>query len=207
MSEFNAVRYRRAEIGDAPAMAALHADSWRRNYRGAYTDEFLDGDVESDRLATWTSRLATPRDDTCALVADAHSGIVGFAFTTWDEDARWGALLENLHVVHDQKRRGVGTQLMAMTAQLLLDRLPATSLYLWVLEQNTAAQAFYEARGAIRVEQGYAPPPGNDLPDSPARRDDSGTHGATLRSSCSGARSSQVPSGVRGRSFCMSWLG
>jgi hypothetical protein len=63
-------------------------------------------------------------------------------------------------VVHDQKRHGVGTQLMARTAQALLDRDSVEGLYLWVLEQNTAAQAFYEARGGVRVEQGFAPPPG-----------------------------------------------
>jgi hypothetical protein len=35
-------------------------------------------------------------------------------------------------------------------------------LYLWVLEQNTAAQAFYEAKGGRCVERGLAPPPGGD---------------------------------------------
>jgi hypothetical protein len=32
----------------------LHADSWRRHYRGAYADAFLDGDVLADR------RIHTP---------------------------------------------------------------------------------------------------------------------------------------------------
>ena len=35
-------------------------------------------------------------------------------------------------------------------------------LYLWVLEQNTAAQAFYEARGGIRVAAWTRAPPGGD---------------------------------------------
>jgi hypothetical protein len=35
-----------------------------------------------------------------------------------------------------------------------------TSLYLWVLEGNTAAQAFYAARGGRLVERGITEPPG-----------------------------------------------
>jgi ribosomal protein S18 acetylase RimI-like enzyme len=157
------LRYRRAETRDAPAVAALHVDSWRRHYRGAYADAFLDGDVEADRLRTWTSRLGHPGTDAaCAMVAETNGAVIGFAYTIWDEDPRWGALLENLHVVHDQKRLGVGTQLMARTVQVLLERVSVGGLYLWVLEQNTAAQAFYEARGGIRVERRLAPPPGGD---------------------------------------------
>ncbi|HEY3095380.1 MAG TPA: hypothetical protein VGK05_00940 [Acidimicrobiia bacterium] len=37
---------------------------------------------------------------------------------------------------------------------------PSAGLYLWVLEQNTAAQAFYEARGGRCVGRGVAQPPG-----------------------------------------------
>jgi hypothetical protein len=33
-------------------------------------------------------------------------------------------------------------------------------VYLWVLEQNTAAQAFYEARGGRRADRRLVPPPG-----------------------------------------------
>jgi len=39
------VGFRPARASDSEAIAALHADSWRRHYRGAYSDAFLDGDV------------------------------------------------------------------------------------------------------------------------------------------------------------------
>jgi GNAT superfamily N-acetyltransferase len=96
------------------------------------------------------------------MVAEADGVVVGFAYTIWDEDPAWGALLENLHVVHARKGRGIGTQLMVTTVQVLLERTPKRGLYLWVLEQNTAAQAFYEARGGVCMEHGLAPPPGGD---------------------------------------------
>ena len=44
-----AVQYREATEHDADANGALHADSWRRYYRGAYLDSYLDGDILSVR--------------------------------------------------------------------------------------------------------------------------------------------------------------
>ena len=66
--------------------------------------------------------------------------------------------LENLHVAHDLKRQGAGTRLMSETARVLLSRRPSTGLYLWVLEQNTAGQDFYDARGGAAVERAVRGP-------------------------------------------------
>jgi len=114
------LRFRAAEQGDASAVAALHTGSWQRHYRGAFSDDFLDG------------------------------------------DPAWGALLDNLHVVYGLKRSGVGTRLMSLTAQAVLADRPGSGLYLWVLEQNTSARAFYEARGGTCVESRDVQPPSGD---------------------------------------------
>jgi len=152
------MEYRAATAHDAEAIAGLHAESWRRHYRGAYLDSFLDGDVVADRLAVWTGRLAQSGVGQCTIVAELDGVVVGFAHTILDDDARWGALLDNLHVVHDLKRQGVGARLMAETAHELVQRRPSSGLYLWVLEQNTDAQAFYIARGGICVGRELAGP-------------------------------------------------
>ena len=62
-----------------------------------------------------------------------------------------GALLENLHVLHELKGQGIGTHLMAASARAALDSRPGAGLYLWVLDQNAAAQAFYAARGGVEA--------------------------------------------------------
>jgi len=140
--------YREATAGDVEGIAALHADSWRRHYRGAYSDAFLDGDVVADRLAVWAERLnRADRSNECTLVAERDGDIVGLAHTILDTDPEWGALLDNLHVRYDLKGSGIGTLLMAETARAVIARAPSSGLFLWVLEGNTAAQAFYEARG------------------------------------------------------------
>ena len=55
------MRLRAAGARDAEAVAALHADSWRRHYRGAYADSFLDGDVVANRCAVWSGQLSDGR--------------------------------------------------------------------------------------------------------------------------------------------------
>ena len=157
-----AVQLRSAVATDVTAIAALHADSWRRHYRGSYRDEFLDGDVGADRLAVWTERFASLDDTTITVVAEhADTGaLAGFAHTILDDDPTWGALLDNLHVAADHQRGGLGTKLLAETARRLLATDASASLYLWVLERNVDAQAFYLARGGRFEDRKTSEPPG-----------------------------------------------
>jgi ribosomal protein S18 acetylase RimI-like enzyme len=159
MAHLEEAVFRLAGPDDAEAVANLHADSWRRNYRGAYSDAFLDGDVFADRLAVWTERLGESDPRRHTVLAES-GGLIGFANTFFDDDPRWGALLDNLHVADGQKRRGIGSRLLALTAQAVTERPEKTGLYLWVLEQNVDAQAFYETRGGRCVGRGDASPPG-----------------------------------------------
>jgi GNAT superfamily N-acetyltransferase len=158
------LRFRAAGRGDAAAVAALHTDSWQRHYRGAYSDSFLDGEVPGFLLGLWTKRLAEPdpRDRTILAELDEDGMLVGLAHTILDDNPTWGALLDNLHVRYGQKRQGVGTRLLSLTAQAVLDDRPGSGLYLWVLEQNTNARAFYDARGGTCVESREVMAPGGD---------------------------------------------
>lgn len=146
------VRLRDADERDAESVARLHADSWRRYYRGAYADEFLDGDVVADRHAVWGARLANPTASAATVVAEDERGLAGFVHVVLDDDARWGSLVDNLHVAHTHRRGGIGRALMARAAASVADRASGPALYLWVLEQNASAQGFYAALGGTRVE-------------------------------------------------------
>lgn len=161
---------RLANASDAEAIDALHADSWRRHYRGAYSDAFLDDDVISDHVVVWADRLREPDPPRYTILVEDGGGLIGFAHTAFDEDQAWGALLDNLHVAHGHGRRGIGSQLLALTAAAVIER--RTGLYLWVQEQNVAAQAFYEARRGKCVDRALISPPGgvaNRLNGSPVK--------------------------------------
>jgi GNAT superfamily N-acetyltransferase len=153
--------FRHANSQDADRIAALHADSWRRHYRGAYADSFLDGDVEEDRRSVWSARLAAP-DNSATILAERDGRLVGFVHVIFDDDPRWGSLLDNLHVIDDQRRTGLGTKLLVRAAEAVGQQAAHRGMYLWVLEQNTAAQQFYVGKGAECVEK-------TPLPGNPAR--------------------------------------
>ena len=156
------VSFRAAGRDDARAVAELHADSWRRHYRGAYSDAFLDGDVAGYLLPLWTDRLGAPHPRARTILAECDGQLAGLAHTLLDEDPTWGAFLDNLHVAYGLKRRGIGTRLLTLIRQAVRDWSPSSGLYLWVLEQNSDARAFYAAQGGVCVERDDVPPPGGD---------------------------------------------
>lgn len=158
--EITDLAFRPGGAADAAAVAALHADSWQRHYRGAYADGFLDHEAGPYCAAMWAGRLERPRPDAITLVAEQDGLLAGLAYTILGADPGRGALLDNLHVRHGLKRRGIGTRLLALTRQELLGRAPESGLYLHVLVQNAAAQAFYAARGGTCVGRGDVTPPG-----------------------------------------------
>lgn len=170
-SPLTSLRFRAAGPGDAENMALLHADSWRRHYRGAYSDTFLDGDVVADRRSVWTSRLSTP-SGSATVVAEDDTRLTGFVHVVFDEDGRWGSLIDNLHVIQHRRRTGLGTALLSRAAEAVAERGRGNAMHLWVLEQNSAAQEFYRALGGTCVEKAPVSPPGgvpSRLVGSPAK--------------------------------------
>ncbi|MEO3750570.1 GNAT family N-acetyltransferase [Streptomyces sp. B6B3] len=165
-----AITLRAAEPDDAEHIALLHADNWRRRYRGVFADAYLDGDVVAERRSVWTARLAAP-GDSLTLLAEDDDGLVGFGHVVFDEDDRWGSLLDNLHVVHSRQGSGLGRVLLTRVAEAAAERATSRSLYLWVLEANTAARGFYRTLGGATGERATVPPPGGEpdrLTGSPA---------------------------------------
>jgi GNAT superfamily N-acetyltransferase len=147
------MKLRTASALDAKPIADLHAESWRRHYRGAFRDSFLDGDIFAERLAVWSERLASLDRGPFTVVAEELGEVIGFAHTIPDYDTAYGALLDNLHVRHDRKRCGTGTALLRESAFVLTQRHLGSGLHLWVLEQNKDAQAFYSRQGGVCVER------------------------------------------------------
>jgi GNAT superfamily N-acetyltransferase len=154
---------RAALPADAPAIAALHAASWRSAYRGALPDSYLDGPIEAERLAVWQARLAALGRGDAVLVAPGANGLRGFAaaFARPDGDA----LLDNLHVAPALRGRGLGLVLLAGIAARLY-RTGSVAMHLWVFDVNASARRFYVRHGATetghRVERMF----GADVPET-----------------------------------------
>jgi GNAT superfamily N-acetyltransferase len=158
---FARVRLRSAGEADAERIGLLHADSWRRHYRGAYADSFLDGDIAADRRAVWSERLAAPGASR-TILAELDGRLVGFVHVVFDKDPEWGSLVDNLHVVHDRRRTGLGTRLLSRAAHAAGQQASSAAIHLLVLRQNAAAQGFYLACGATCAETIATSAPGGD---------------------------------------------
>jgi ribosomal protein S18 acetylase RimI-like enzyme len=142
------IEYRPAKPTDAEAIAHLHARSWRENYRGAFHDAFLDGDLPEERLRVWRERLDHPPGNQLVQLAVDGTNLVGFVCAYGAHDPKWGSFVDNLHVSRAFKRNGIGSALMRKAGAWLASLYPELAVYLLVLEANASARRFYERLGA-----------------------------------------------------------
>jgi len=142
------IEYRPAKPPDAEAVALLHARSWRENYRGAFPDAFLDGDLPEERLRVWRERLDHPPGNQLVQLAVEDARLIGFVCAYGAHDPQWGSFVDNLHVADASKRNGIGSSLMRQAGAWLAPLYFDLGIYLWVLEANSSARRFYERLGA-----------------------------------------------------------
>jgi GNAT superfamily N-acetyltransferase len=152
---------RPATAADADLLAAMHAASWQATYRGLLPAAFLDREVGAERAAYWRARMEAPgADRRLVLIAeiaavdvsldpaaeDAPRTAAGFVCVERQPDSPWGVLLDNLHALPAHQGIGVGKTLME-AAQRWARGQGESQLYLYVLDGNTPAIAFYERQG------------------------------------------------------------
>lgn len=119
----------------------------------------------SASAAHWTieqylSRIQSPAQDACFLVAECEGGICGFlcAHIVADE---WE--IENVVVAKEFRRHGIGAQLMTSLIEKW-EHSAGTAVLLELRESNVAARALYERYGLREVgrRRGYYREPVED---------------------------------------------
>ena len=146
------VKIREASLDDCSIIAAIHAQSWQRAYRGILSDQYLDHEVGSDRLQIWTDRFANPSANQRILCLESADEIVGFVCAYFSEDGAFGTFIDNLHVSHAVKRCGYGARMVKRIADLSRAQFDESRVYLWVLADHQPAVSFYERIGGKRYE-------------------------------------------------------
>ena len=140
------IKIRKATIEDVPDIARVHIRSWQAAYRGIVSDKFLNNISVEERIDTWKKRVADKNIKVLVAVTDRR--LAGWASLGKPRDtapAGW-AEIWNIYLDPDFYRMGIGTRLMK-SAVAELRRKKFTSAYLWVIEENTNARAFYEKLG------------------------------------------------------------
>jgi ribosomal protein S18 acetylase RimI-like enzyme len=134
------MRIRRAADADRPAIARLHAQSWRDTYRAMLSDSLLDETLDAIMAERWAGQAIEAEDS--VLVAEADGVLLGFA-ATWQDEPPY---IDNLHVAAAARSRGIGRLLLVETARHFL-ALGAKGALLHVVVGNDRARDLYLALG------------------------------------------------------------
>ncbi len=127
------------------AIAQVYVQSWRSAYRGLLPDALLDGLT----TARWTEKLALG-GPLQGLVAVENGQIVGTCScgaARSETMCGWGEIV-SLYLLPQWTGRGLGRGLLDMAVETLRTA-GHRNVYLWVLEKNESARAFYERCGFV----------------------------------------------------------
>ncbi len=148
----------------ADAIARLHAENWKTSYRGILPDDYLDKEVDGERLAYWRESLSKGSYSMVRVALDETGEIAGFSGLKAGVDKGYDQTIEHLHVSVSARGTGLGRCLMADAARQAMAH-GGRSLCLWVFEDNARAIGFYEALGGVTDKHGTDKFAGGDAPD------------------------------------------
>jgi GNAT superfamily N-acetyltransferase len=136
---------------DAHAIAATTLRAWRHAYRGILPSVVLDGLELASRRERWRERLASQGEGWRVIVAERAGVVGGFVgFGPGADHPQRPALPEHgeilaLYLEPSLFGSGLADTLAAGAEAWLATHFEAS--FLWVLEDNARARAFYARRG------------------------------------------------------------
>jgi GNAT superfamily N-acetyltransferase len=160
MSEFT---FRSARPDDWKIIGDLHAASWRSAYCGILPDHYLQNEAINDRRSHWQKLLSKTKGQSIIELAYDGQRLAGFAAVIYGPDAQADATLDNLHVTEDLRGGGLGRRLFGRVVEQLIAS-KATSLCLWVFDENVRAVQFYLPLGGRETADGFDPMHGANAP-------------------------------------------
>ena len=140
------IRPARAE--DAGPIARVHVAAWRSAYAGILPDHALTGLSIQRHAMQYEADIRAGRG---VFVAVQENAVIGFV--TAGPARRRGIAegeVETLYILDDHREQGLGRLLLRRAATYLAGR-GATSLFLWVLQDNPS-RWFYERLGGRAVQ-------------------------------------------------------
>jgi ribosomal protein S18 acetylase RimI-like enzyme len=142
----------RPTLEDLDEMGRVHVQVWREAYAGLLPDDYLAGLDATFGPARWRERFGSSPELSWWIARD-EEGIVGIATSgpPRDDDAPRPLELYAINVLRRAHGTGLADELMA---HVIGDR----PTYLWVLEGNDRAAAFYRKHG-FTDEGGRKPEP------------------------------------------------
>ena len=148
------MQIRRALPSDAPGIARVHVESWRSTYVGIVPDDYLASLDCRERERIWR-RLISYESQATYVAQHKRVGIVGFVNggSAREDDMAYTGELYAIYLLEQQQqqRQGIGQRLVAELCSWFLSE-GLTSMYTWVLEENTSRR-FYESLAGIEFKR------------------------------------------------------
>lgn len=138
--------FREATAEDAGLISYIHATSWRGAYRGLIAEDYLNrlpNDYWVPSVRAWLSS-----GQLYGLLILEDSKPVGACLYGRSRDEAygdWGEIV-SLYLLPEVLRQGLGGQLLEEALRQLRED-GYDRFYLWVIDGNTAADAFYRKHG------------------------------------------------------------
>ncbi len=127
---------------DFNAISRVYALSWQAAYRGIIPDTYLD-ELSDDR---WTEVLKAGFWDSLVLAEDGkYVGTASICPARDEAKAGWGEIV-SIYLLPEYFGKGCGAPVLGAAVTSLWQK-GFKSIYLWVLEENRRARAFYEKNG------------------------------------------------------------
>lgn len=139
---------REATARDATQISSIIARSWRSAYQDLIDPVYLSRLPEEYWLPSVRSWLESGR--MYGLMAETDAGAVGciiFGRGRDDAYADWGEIV-SLYILPEYMSRGIGSKLLRKALASLRDD-GFSRVYLWMIEGNNHAQAFYYKHGFV----------------------------------------------------------
>jgi predicted N-acetyltransferase YhbS len=148
------IKIRTANPGDAPAIAAVHNNAWRRAYRGIVPDDHLDGLNDQRAADQWKAILEVQQArGQFHLVAEGGDGKI-FGFSGGGPRRQgprtYGGELYAIYVDPQAQGRGVGSDLFLESCRRLKQQ-GHKAMLVWALRKAGNAR-FYEKHGGKAVD-------------------------------------------------------
>lgn len=138
--------FREATAGDAGLISHIHATSWRADYRSLIAGDYLDRLPDNYWVPSVQAWLSGGQlygllilEDGKPVGACLYGRGRDEAFTDWGE-------IVSLYLLPEVMRQGLGGQLLEEALRLLRED-GYERFYLWAIESNVAADAFYRKHG------------------------------------------------------------
>lgn len=132
------MRIRKAVLEDAETVGEVHSKAWKQVYKKLFPAEYLLNDSAEKRKAEF---LADIQDAGCTyFLLEEGNAAAGILKSNSAEDK---LEISSIYILEEYRVKGFGTQALDFIKKISAQQ----TIFLWVLEKNEKAIAFYEKTG------------------------------------------------------------